>query len=62
MLFTKLKTKAAHLIQGESDEEQAYKFLLNKGLKLICRNYRCKLGELNLMMYDNYTLVIVEVR
>ena len=62
MLFTKLKAKAAHLIRGENDEEQAHKFLISKGLKPICRNYRCKLGELDLIMSDNQTLVIVEVR
>ena len=28
MLFTKLKAKAAHLIRGESAEEQAHKFLI----------------------------------
>jgi putative endonuclease len=60
MLFT--KPKAAHLIRGESAEEQAHKFLVNKGLKPVCRNYRCKLGELDLIMTDHQTLVIIEVR
>jgi putative endonuclease len=62
VLFSKLKAKAAHLIRGESAEEQAHKFLIDKGLKPVCRNYRCKLGELDLIMTDNQTLVIVEVR
>ncbi|WP_262964176.1 YraN family protein [Methylobacter psychrophilus] len=62
MLFTKLKAKAAHLIRGESAEEQAHKFLVNKGLKPVCRNYRCKMGELDLIMTDQKTLVIIEVR
>ena len=62
MLFTELKTKAKHLIRGESAEDQAHKFLINKGLKPVCRNYRCKLGELDLIMTDNQTLVIIEVR
>ncbi|MEY3759525.1 MAG: hypothetical protein RIR39_1016 [Pseudomonadota bacterium] len=62
MFFTQLKAKAAHLIRGESAEEQAHKFLIDKGLKPVCRNYRCKLGELDLIMTDNQTLVIVEVR
>ncbi|UOA10031.1 YraN family protein [Methylobacter sp. S3L5C] len=62
MLFTKLKTKAAHLIRGESAEEQAHKFLVNKGLKPVCRNYRCKMGELDLIMSDQKTLVVIEVR
>lgn len=62
VLFTKLKAKAAHLIRGESAEEQAHKFLINKGLTPVCRNYRCKQGELDLIMTDHQTLVIIEVR
>ncbi len=62
MLFTKLTAKAAHLMRGESAEEQAHKFLINKGLKPVCRNFRCKQGELDLVMTDGQTLVIIEVR
>jgi len=62
VLFTELKAKAAHLIRGESAEEQAHKFLINKGLSPVCRNYRCKQGELDLIMTDHQTLVIIEVR
>ena len=62
MLFSELKTKAAHLIRGESAEEQAHQLLINKGLKPVCRNYRCKQGELDLIMTDQQTLVIIEVR
>ena len=62
MLFTKLKEKAAHLMRGESAEQQAYSFLINKGLKPVSRNFRCKLGELDLIMSDKQTLVIIEVR
>ncbi len=56
------KPKAAHLIQGELAEEQAHKFLIEQGLKPVCRNYRCKLGELDLIMLDQNALVIIEVR
>ena len=62
MLFTKLKAKPAHLIRGESAEEQAHSFLIDKGLKPVSRNFRCKQGELDLIMTDKQTLVIVEVR
>lgn len=62
MLFTKLKEKAAHLLRGESAEEQAHKFLIEKGLKPVCRNFHCKQGELDLIMTDQNTLVIIEVR
>ena len=49
-------------MRGESAEEQAHKFLINKGLKPVCRNFRCKQGELDLVMTDGQTLVIIEVR
>jgi putative endonuclease len=62
VLFSELKAKAAHLLRGESAEQQAYQFLLKKGLKPVARNFRCKQGELDLIMTDKQTLVIVEVR
>lgn len=61
-LFLQLKTKAAHLLRGESAELQACQFLEKKGLTLVARNFRCKQGELDLIMRDAQTLVIVEVR
>ncbi len=62
MLFSDIKAKAAHLLRGESAEQQAHDFLLKKGLKPVARNFRCKQGELDLIMTDKQTLVIVEVR
>jgi len=61
-IFPVLKAKAAHLLRGESAEEHAHKFLINQGLKPVCRNFRCKSGELDLIMLDQQTLVIIEVR
>lgn len=57
-----LKTKAAHLLRGKSAEDQAHDFLIAKGLIPVHRNYRCKQGELDLVMRDQQALVIVEVR
>jgi len=62
VLFSELKTKAAHLLRGENAEQQAHNFLLKKGLKPVARNFRCKQGELDLIMLDKETLVIIEVR
>jgi putative endonuclease len=61
-LLTKLQDKAAHLMRGRNAEERAHRFLLEKGLKPVCRNFRCKQGELDLIMTEGRTLVIVEVR
>lgn len=56
------RSKAAHLSQGEHAEEQAHQFLISKGLKPVFRNFRCKVGEIDLIMLDGNALVIVEVR
>lgn len=55
-------TKAQHLRTGESAEDQALAYLNRQGLKLVQRNFRCKQGELDLVMLDNNVLVIAEVR
>ena len=47
---------------GESLEGRAACFLADKGLILIERNYRCRLGEIDLIMQDGDYLVFVEVR
>jgi putative endonuclease len=61
-VFGLLKAKAAHLLRGKNAEDQAHDFLIGKGLKPVCRNFRCKQGELDLIMNDQKTLVIIEVR
>jgi putative endonuclease len=53
---------ARHLAHGQQAEQQALDFLLNKGLKLVTRNFRCKTGEIDLIMRDDDDLVFVEVR
>lgn len=48
--------------KGGRFEELALGWLLARGLKLVQRNYRCKLGEVDLVMRDRDILVFVEVR
>lgn len=55
-------SKAAHLTAGQGAEEYALKLLQKNGLRPVTRNYRCKQGELDLVMLDGEQLVIVEVR
>lgn len=57
-----IKSKAAHLISGKTAEDKACDYLIKNGLKLIARNFRCKAGELDLIMKDGNTVVIAEVR
>ena len=47
---------------GQAGEDEALAYLQKKGLVLIERNFRCKGGEIDLVMQDNNTLVFVEVR
>lgn len=56
------KSKAAHLLQGDNAEQQALTYLKQQGLSWVCSNFKCKAGELDLIMRDGSTLVIVEVR
>lgn len=55
-------SKAAHLQKGEDAETASCIFLRQQGLKLVCRNYRCRYGEIDLVMQDGDTLVFTEVR
>jgi putative endonuclease len=48
--------------QGASAEALAEQFLTQQGLRMRTRNYRCRLGEIDLIMQDGATLVFVEVR
>jgi putative endonuclease len=47
---------------GLLGEELALAHLTAHGLTLVTRNYRCRMGELDLVMLDGKTLVLVEVR
>jgi putative endonuclease len=56
------KPAAAHLEQGSLAERQARRYLEAQGLTFVCGNFRCKRGEIDLVMLDGQTLAIVEVR
>lgn len=47
---------------GRLAEEAACRHLELQGLRLLERNYRCRAGEIDLVMLDGRTLVLVEVR
>jgi len=48
--------------RGIKAEQQAYRYLKLQGLDLIEANYRCRYGEIDLIMRDGEQLVFVEVR
>ena len=47
---------------GVPGEETAVAFLEARGLEIVERNYRCRLGEIDLVARDGATTVFVEVR
>lgn len=54
--------QAAHLRAGEKAEALVLKKLEKEGLRLLHKNFRCQLGEIDLVMMDQHCLVFVEVR
>ena len=49
-------------IFGKAQESKAARYLKTQGLKLVYKNYRCRQGEIDLIMADSDVLVFVEVR
>jgi putative endonuclease len=47
---------------GQSAEVRAESFLVSRGLTPVTRNWRCRFGEIDLIMQDGATRVFVEVR
>jgi putative endonuclease len=47
---------------GESGESIAVKSLKKNGYKIIEQNYRCKLGEIDIIARDGCVLVFIEVK
>jgi putative endonuclease len=47
---------------GDRQEQRAEHYLTRQGLKLLARNYRCRHGEIDLIMRDGDALVFIEVR
>ena len=47
---------------GRRGEDAAARHLEDHGLQLLERNYRCRGGEIDLVMLEGTTLVLVEVR
>jgi len=48
--------------KGQRAEELALRYLQRRGLRLIARNYRCRVGEIDLVMMKSGVVVFVEVR
>lgn len=60
-IISKILNKKTHS-KGKSAELKAKKYLQKNDLALVSQNYRCKGGEIDLIMKDGSTLVFIEVR
>lgn len=56
------KQSKADASLGERGENVAAKFLTDAGYKILQRNFRCKLGEIDLVARQGKVLVFVEVK
>ena len=54
--------RTADVNRGASAEDFACAYLERNGLRLLARNFRCRRGEIDLIMQDSEYLVFVEVR
>jgi putative endonuclease len=54
--------RTAAQAQGERGEEAAARYLEEHGLRIVARNFRTRMGEIDLVAQDGDVLVFVEVR
>ncbi|XPV76566.1 MAG: YraN family protein [Desulfovibrio sp.] len=54
--------KAAHLNTGESGEDVAEAYLKKKGMRVLCRNWRKRQLEIDIICQHKDTIVFVEVK
>ena len=47
---------------GDQAEQQAFRYLIDRGLRPVARNFRSRGGEIDLIMLDGECLTFVEVR
>jgi putative endonuclease len=63
VLWNRRKLLSDRARLGRWSEKRCERFLHGKGLRTLTRNYRCKMGELDLVMVDtDGSIVFVEVR
>lgn len=49
-------------LEGKMGEEEATRYLENEGYKIICNNFRCMQGEIDIIARDKKELVFIEVK
>ena len=61
-LFKSIPTAGKDDPLGDRGENAAAKYLRNLGYRIIARNFRCDVGEIDIIARDGKTLVFVEVK
>jgi len=59
---TNQRSQTAQQVKGMAGEDEALIYLQQHGLSLVERNFRCKGGEIDLVMLDGSVVVFIEVR
>jgi len=49
-------------IFGQKGEDLASKFLKNEGFRILKRNFRCKIGEMDIIASKNQEIYFIEVK
>ena len=49
-------------IEGKEGERKATEYLEKKGYKVICKNFRCLQGEIDIIAKDDKSIIFVEVK
>ena len=62
MIQTHHKRAAIKRQLGDHYEQQACDLLINAGLRLLCKNFNSRFGEIDLIMQEGETFVFIEVR
>jgi putative endonuclease len=47
---------------GAKYEQMAISYLEGIGMKIICKNFRCKIGEIDIIALDEHYTVFIEVK
>jgi putative endonuclease len=61
-IFHEINVSKTRQLFGKDGERLAERYLQQKGYKLVERNYRCRGGEVDLIVLDRKVIVFVEVK
>lgn len=57
-----IRSEATHLQLGRQGEEAACQFLKKQGYKILARNFRCPLGEMDVVALKQERLHFIEIK